>query len=168
MSLPLCRASSIIPSVATRRSGTKVLLNLKRNTPGKSPFERPQASTPRGALQWADASGRTRHARMCTRAQQCLAECKVYMVCTCAAAHSAHLGQRLRRTSQRIGAAALVPLTSAVVLGRISACGASLRALLASPGPRRPLTQTPALIGLIDGLQHWAPLREAAQCSRPE
>src|SRR5262245_6719213 len=40
-------------SVATRRSDTKILLNLRRNTPGRSPFERPQASTPRGALQFA-------------------------------------------------------------------------------------------------------------------
>src|SRR4030095_12385159 len=51
MSLPLCRASSkmsIMPSVATRRSDTKVLLNLKRNTPGRSPFERPQACPPQG------------------------------------------------------------------------------------------------------------------------
>ena len=28
-------------TAATRRSDTKVLLNLKRNTPGRSPFERP-------------------------------------------------------------------------------------------------------------------------------
>src|SRR5258708_30330355 len=43
MSLPLCRASSkmsIMPSGATQRSDTKVLLSLKRNTPGGSPFER--------------------------------------------------------------------------------------------------------------------------------
>src|SRR6266481_4952019 len=43
MSLPLCRASSkmsIMPSGATQRSDTKVLLSLKRNTPGRSPFER--------------------------------------------------------------------------------------------------------------------------------
>jgi hypothetical protein len=32
-----------VPSVATRRSDTKVLLNLKRNTPGRSPIQRPQA-----------------------------------------------------------------------------------------------------------------------------
>src|SRR5258708_6606623 len=50
-SLPLCRASSkmsIMPSVATRRSDTKVLLNLKRNTPGRSLFERPQTCPPQG------------------------------------------------------------------------------------------------------------------------
>src|SRR6266699_550903 len=43
MSLPLCRASSkmsIMPNGATQRSDTKVLLSLKRNTPGRSPFER--------------------------------------------------------------------------------------------------------------------------------
>jgi Lytic transglycolase len=31
---------SIMPSGATQRSDTKVLLSLKRNTPGRSPFER--------------------------------------------------------------------------------------------------------------------------------
>jgi putative transposase len=46
-----CRASSkrsIMPSVATWRSDTKVLLNLKRNTPGRSLFERPQSCPPQG------------------------------------------------------------------------------------------------------------------------
>src|SRR4051794_24357625 len=50
-SLALCRASSkmsIMPSVATRRSDTKVLLNLKRNTPGRSPFERLKPVHPKG------------------------------------------------------------------------------------------------------------------------
>src|SRR5262245_6730956 len=43
MSLPLCRASSkmsIMPSGVTQRSDTKVLLSLKRNTPGRLPVER--------------------------------------------------------------------------------------------------------------------------------
>src|SRR6266536_714037 len=46
MSLPLCPVSSkmsIMPSGATQRSDTKVLLRLKRNTPGRLPFERPHA-----------------------------------------------------------------------------------------------------------------------------
>src|SRR5437764_3628221 len=50
-SLALCRASSkmsIMPSVATRRSDTKVLLNLKRNTSGRSPFERLKPVHPKG------------------------------------------------------------------------------------------------------------------------
>src|SRR5262245_57128779 len=43
MSLPLCLASSkmsIMASGATQRSDTKVLLSLKRNTPGRLPVER--------------------------------------------------------------------------------------------------------------------------------
>src|SRR3954449_5637147 len=56
-SLALCRASSkmsIMPSVATRRSDTKVLLNLKRNTPGRSPFERLKPVHPKGCTSNAD------------------------------------------------------------------------------------------------------------------
>jgi putative transposase len=48
---PLCRASSkrsIMPSVATRRSDTKVLSNLKRNTPGRWPIERRHTCLPQG------------------------------------------------------------------------------------------------------------------------
>jgi transposase InsO family protein len=39
-SLPRFIEMSIMPSGATQRSDTKVLLSLKRNTPGRSPFER--------------------------------------------------------------------------------------------------------------------------------
>jgi hypothetical protein len=53
---PLCHASSkwsIMPSVGTRRSDSKVLSNLKRNMPGRSPIERHHACPPpRGALQF--------------------------------------------------------------------------------------------------------------------
>jgi transposase InsO family protein len=49
-SLPLCRASSkrfIMPS-ATRRSDTRVLSSLNRNTPGRWPVERHHARPPHG------------------------------------------------------------------------------------------------------------------------
>src|SRR5260370_1757360 len=51
MVLQLWRSSSkrsIMPSVATRRSDTKVLSSLKRNTPGRWPIERHHACPPQG------------------------------------------------------------------------------------------------------------------------